>query len=137
QKAVAVGMAIGAMVGAAVGLGNKLAFSSEIAPQESVATAKCQGLEVKSDRFYFLADSAFFAPDTAKEKCQSLVESGEKEAGVFWTSNYPNIHSSGVYKVYAGVFGDRSSCQKALVEFSQKNPDAYCGFANKKLAGDS
>ncbi len=138
QKAVAVGMAIGAMVGAAVGFGNKLAFSSEIESQDSVerlasaATPKCEGLGVKSDRFYFLADSAFFNPDAAKEKCQTLVKNGETEAGVLWSSNYPNIHGVGVYKVYAGIFSDRSSCQNALVKFSPNNPEAYCGFASKQ-----
>jgi len=131
QKAVAVGMAIGAMVGAAVGFGNKLAFSEEVEPQKS-ATAKCEGLGVTPEQFYFLGDSAFFNPDTAKEKCQSLVESGETEAGVFWSNNYANMHGDAVYKVYGGIFSDRSSCQKALVEFSQKNPDAYCGFASKQ-----
>ena len=138
QKAVALGMAIGAMVGVAVGIGNKFAFSSEIQSQRpvekqaSAATAKCEGLGATPDRFYFLADSAFFNPDTAGEKCQSLVKNGQKEAGVLWSSNYPNIHGQGVYKVYTGIFSDRGSCNKVLVEFAGQNPEAYCGFASKQ-----
>ncbi|MDY7024566.1 MAG: serine/threonine protein kinase, partial [Cyanobacteriota bacterium] len=125
QKATALGVVMGAVLGLGIAVPMKI-LSSEASTVETVETQS--NLPTS---FYFIGDSAFYSPEQAEEKRQSLEKSGYENAGLFWGPNYSNWVHSRSYKVYADWFKTQSECEDKLSEYREFNPNSFCGFATK------
>lgn len=123
-----VGVALGALVG--LGLTLFLKSQSQPKPSESIASTASQ-LPLS---FYYIGDSAFYSPNQAEHKRQSLVEDGYSNADFFWSANYNNLSHHNSYQVYSKWFETQADCESALKEYHQYNPNSYCGFATKLTA---
>jgi len=151
QKASIFGVTLGAVLGLGVGFTQPMTAESVSSDQDNTVTEVtqsansinskanntqvskvnkevCQANKPQLSSFYFIADSAFANLASAENKCETLLND-EKQAGVLWTGDYSNMKNKNNYTVFAQTFGNRNSCEKYLVSYKQKNPNAYCGQA--------
>jgi len=83
--------------------------------------------------FYFLADSAYSAAQTAMKQVQILQTKGYLQAGMFWIPEYGNLSGKKLFTVYVDKFSDRNSCISLLKIYGQNNPQTYCAFASQDV----
>jgi serine/threonine-protein kinase len=91
-------------------------------------------IAVKSDSFYFLADTTYEDAGTAELYTEVLKANGFNQAGIFKLSDYPNLKGGTKVQVYIAKFDQISSCVAQLKIYASQKPDAYCALASTDVS---